>query len=251
MNYNVQTDFWTPFKEDSLPDAHQISIGWKNFTTPNLSFSVEAYYKTMGNLLIIKNLESYIDFHSGYETGKGKSMCLEWMLEYSKNKLTAWASYTLSKSDRQFGGKTYPFKYDAPHDFSGFVSYAVHKKEKSINTLSLNVQYKSGYPYYVPEIHYPSVGLPTLANGYYGLYNDISKVDFIPNYPNMRLKDYFRMDMNFTMEQKLKHGSRTWQFSLLNVTNHANPYVVYKKDNRYKAFVLIPFLPSFSFTRNF
>jgi hypothetical protein len=53
------------------------------------------------------------------------------------------------------------------------------------------------------------------------------------------------------MEQEMKHGSRTWQFSLLNATANQNPYAVYKKDGKYKAFVLIPFLPSISFTRNF
>jgi hypothetical protein len=53
------------------------------------------------------------------------------------------------------------------------------------------------------------------------------------------------------MEKKMKKGSRSWQFSLLNVTGHENPYNVYRKDGRYKAFVLIPFMPSFSFKREF
>jgi hypothetical protein len=250
MSYNVQTDFWVPFKEDTLPRSQQFSLGWKNYTTSNLSFTVEAYYKKMSNLLLIKNLENYMDFHSDFETGEGSSMGLEFMSEYSKDKLTAWLSYTLSKSDRQFSGKTYPFKYDAPHDFSGFVGYKIHKSEKSVNTLSTTVQYKSGYPYYVPEISYPSAGMPTLNNGYKAL-NDISFVDFIPNYPNIRLKNYFRTDLNCTIEQKLKHGGRIWQFSILNMTGRQNPYVIYKKDGKYKAFILIPFLPSFSFTRTF
>jgi len=102
----------------------------------------------------------------------------------------------------------------------------------------------------VPEISYPSAGMPTLKNGYDAL-NDVSFVDYIPNYPNIRLKNYFRTDLNFTMEQKLKHGGRIWQFSILNLTARQNPYVIYKKDGKYKAFILIPFLPSFSFTRTF
>ncbi|RHM86145.1 hypothetical protein DWZ35_24595, partial [Bacteroides caccae] len=45
---------------------------------------------------------------------------------------------------------------------------------------------------------------------------------------------------------KLKHGSRIWQFSLLNVTGHKNPYSIYQNNSgQYKAFVLIPFMPSF------
>ena len=250
MSYNIQTDFWVPFKEDTLPQSQQISIGWKNYTTSNLSFTVEVYYKKMDNLLLIKNLENYMDFHSDFETGEGSSMGLELMTEYSKGKWSAWASYTLSKSNRRFSRKTYPFKYDAPHDFSGFAGYKIYKSEKSVNTLSMSVQYKSGYPYYVPEISHPSAGMPTLSNGY-DMLNDISFVDFIPNYPNIRLKNYFRTDLNFTMEQKLKHGGRIWQFSILNLTAHQNPYAIYKKDGKYKAFMLIPFLPSLSFTRTF
>ena len=75
---------------------------------------------------------------------------------------------------------------------------------------------------------------------------------YIPQEPNTRLKDYFRIDLNYTMEKKLKHGSRIWQFSLLNVTGHKNPYSIYRNNSgQYKAFVLIPFMPSFSYTRYF
>jgi hypothetical protein len=250
MNYNVRQDFWIPFKETILPTSQQLSLGWKSETTRDLSFSVEAYYKQMENLIMIKNMENYLDFHSDYETGKGKSMGVEWMLEYSKDRLNTWLSYTLSQSKRQFEGKSYPFKYDAPHDISAFGSYIVRQKGKNVNTLSLNLQYKTGYPYYVPEVSYPSVGLPTSSN-VYQMINDIRFIDYIPQYPNVRLKNYFRTDINFTMEQQMKHGSRTWQFSLLNATARQNPYAVYKKDGRYKAFVLIPFLPSISFTRKF
>ncbi|MDR0572795.1 MAG: cobalamin receptor, partial [Tannerella sp.] len=69
--------------------------------------------------------------------------------------------------------------------------------------------------------------------------------------PNTRIKDFFRTDLNFTMEKMMKKGSRSWQFSLLNATGHENPYNVYRKEGRYKAFVLIPFMPSFSFKREF
>ncbi|MDR1762581.1 MAG: TonB-dependent receptor plug domain-containing protein [Dysgonamonadaceae bacterium] len=250
MNYSVQTDFWVPFKEDVLPNSHQFSVGWKNYFSSALNFSLEAYYKRMNNLLVIKNLENYTDFHSDYETGKGGSRGLEMMVEYAENRLSSWVSYTLSKTDRTFGGKTYPFKYDAPHDVSAFAGYMVHRKGGNRNTLSLSMQYKSGYPYYVPEIRYPSAGLPTMPDAYYSL-NDVSYVDYVPDYPNVRLKNYFRADLNFTMEQKMKHGSRIWQFSILNLTARNNAYAVYREDGRYKAFVLIPFLPSLSFTRKF
>ena len=250
MNYNIKTDYWVPFQEKDLPNSNQISLGWKNFTNSNLSFTIEAYYKSMHNLLLIRNLENYMDFHTDYETGKGSSMGAEFMLEYSKDRFTTWASYTLSKSQRTFGDKTYPFKYDAPHNLSAFAGYTLLQKEKISHTFSLNLQLKTGYPYYVPEISYPGIGLPTLSNGYRGI-SDLYSVDYIPQYPNVRIRNFFRLDANYTVERPYKNGTLIWQFSLLNVTNRENPYAIYKKDGKYKAIVLIPLFPSASVKRCF
>ena len=250
MNYNVQTDFWIPYQEDKLSKSSQISFGWKNYTTSALHISVEAYYKKMFNLLLIRNLENYLDFHTDFETGSGSSAGVEFMGEYTKNKFTVWASYTLSKARRTFGDKTFPFKYDAPHSISAFGNYMLKKSEKKESSVSVNIQYKTGYPYYVPNIVYPSPGLPTHPIGYLEI-DDVFNVEYIPHSPNTRLRDYFRVDLNYTLEKKLKRGTITWQFSLLNVTNRSNPYTVYMKDGRYKAFVLVPILPSISFKRSF
>ena len=250
MDYNSKTDYWIPFQENVLPQSNQISIGWKNYTTSHLSFSVEAYYKKMRHLLLIRDLEYYLDDHTDYEQGSGSSMGVEAMVQYSKNRFTTWASYTLSRSRRTFGGKNYPFKFDAPHSLSAFASYAVREEQNNRHTLSLQAQFKKGYPYYVPEITYPGMGLPTSPDGYEDI-DDIYGVDFIPQYPNIRLKNYLRIDLNYSVERKREHGNLTWQFSLLNLTNQRNPYAVYKKDGKYKAFVLIPMMPSISVRRTF
>ena len=243
MNYSIQSDFWVPFEEDHLPVSDQLSVGWKNYFFKDFSISIEAYYKKMQNLISIKNLENYLDFHTDYSVGTGQSKGIEFLFEYEKNRLNASISYTLSKSERSFDGNTYPFKYDAPHQLSGFISYVLKKTKTVKNTFSINAQYKTGYPYYVPILIYPGNDLVSSAD---------SKIDYIPEYPNIRLKDYFRTDINFTTEKKLSKGSRSWQFSLLNATAHQNPYTVYKtKDNQYKAFILIPVLPSISYSRYF
>ncbi len=251
MNYTTTSDFWIPFQEDELPHAQQISIGWKNYSIQHLTLSVEGYWKEMKNLLRIDNLENYLDYHESFYTGKGRSYGLEFMTQYDYERFSAWLSYTLSKSTRTFDGVTYPFKYDSPNDVSAFVSYDVHKTKERRNTLSMNAQYHTGIPYYVSSVEYPSVGMPSYKSGY--PFYDISKVGYIPRYPNTRLSNYFRMDINFTMEKQLKKGgSRIWQFSFLNLTGHKNPYAVYQNEaGKYKAFLLIPFLPSFSYTRCF
>ncbi|MDR2969690.1 MAG: TonB-dependent receptor [Tannerellaceae bacterium] len=252
MTYTVRCDFWVPFQEDKLPAAQQYSIGWKNYPTPNLTVSAEAYLKEMKNLLRIDNLEYYIDYHDSYAVGKGRSYGLELMAQYDSGKLSTWLSYTLSKSTRTFNGSKYPFKYDSPNDISAFVGYDVYKKNERTNTLSLNMQYRTGIPYSIPSVDLPGIGLPSYENGY-DVYSGSSSLNYIPKSPNTRLPDYFRLDINFTMERKLKNrGSAMWQFSLLNATGHVNPYAVYRGDDgRYKVFLLIPFMPSLSYKREF
>jgi hypothetical protein len=250
MNYSVQTDFWLPYQEKKLPSSSQLSIGWKNYTTSELSLSVEAYYKKMNNLLLIKDLENYLDFHTAFETGKGTAFGAEFMAEYTKGNFTAWISYTLSKSRRTFGANTFPFKYDAPHSLSVFGNYNFNKSARKTHSVSMNVQYKTGYPYYIPTTSYPSVGLPSSPSGYEEI-KDIFNAEYMPDKPNTRLRNYFRIDLNYTLERQCKRGTSAWQFSLLNATNRNNPYAVYKKEEKYKAFVLIPLLPSISFKRTF
>lgn len=246
----VQSDFWLPYQEDQLPQSDQVSLGWKNYTFPGLTFSLELYYKRMKNLVLIEDREYYLDFHKGCSFGNGASKGMELMLEYNRKRFSGWISYTLSKTTRTFDGRKYPFKYDIPHNASLFLSYVVRKTDVRKSVLSLNAQYHSGIPYSVPEVVYPGAGLAGYENNFAG--NDLSSVDYVPGYPNIRLKGYFRTDINFSIEKKLSKGrSRVWQVSLLNATGNKNPYSVYRKNGEYRAFLLIPFLPSFSYRINF
>lgn len=250
VDYNSKSDYWIPFHGEILPYSDQLSAGWKNYTTPWFSFSVEVYHKRMQNLLFIKDVEYFIDYNTDYVQGSGTSKGLELMAEYSRNRLTAWASYTLSKTDRTFDGKSIPFKYDSPHDVSLFASYVVSSRAKAKHSVSAQVQFKNGYPYTLSPGSYPGMGLPTLPSGY-GWDDSYGSVDFLPDSPNGRLKSYFRTDLNYTVDRKMNRGRLIWQFSLLNATNNKNPFAVYKKEDKYKAFVLIPIIPSVSVRRTF
>ncbi|MDR2472915.1 MAG: TonB-dependent receptor [Tannerella sp.] len=248
MNYSVRNDYWLPFNERRPPVSDQISAGWKNYSIPNLTLSLEAYYKHSHNLIMIRDLEYYLDYHTDYQTGSGRSNGVELMAQYRYHDFNAMLSYTLSKTTRRFGSVTVPFKYDARHDVSLFASQVVYRRGAYRNILSANMQYRNGLPYYIADVSYPSAPQPEAEYNYTWYPSDVNN---IPYYPNTRLKDFFRADLNFMMEKQLRHGSRAWQFSILNVTAHDNPYSVYRRKGKYKAFVLIPFLPSVSFRREF
>jgi outer membrane receptor protein involved in Fe transport len=254
MSYSIQTDYWLPFINNKLPVSDQISAGWKNYLLSNLTFSVETYYKKLRNLMFIHNMERFMDYNTDYEWGSGSSRGVELMAQYDKNRWNGMLSYTLSKSDRTFSGRTVPFKYDVPHEMELFTGYDIYKINGRKNTLSLNMNYHTGLPFYLPEVSYPSMPVTGVLNrplAYnYTWYNP--SIDYISEFPNMRIKDYFRIDLNFTMEKQLKHGKKIWQFSLLNATANDNPYNVYRNTKgKYKAFVLIPFFPSLSYRREF
>jgi hypothetical protein len=210
----------------------------------------------MRNIVHIQNMESYMYHHSGYRTGTGRSRGLEIFAQYSPKRLHTLLSYTLSKTDRTFDGKTVPFKYDAPHELEFSAGYEVYRTGKTHNRLSVNMQYRTGFPYVITTVRYPGVkpesDIPVESgrNGSYTWFRD--EIDYVGSEPNIRLRDFFRTDINFTIEKKRKHGSLIWQFSILNVTARSNPYNIYRyNDDRYRAFILVPFLPSLSVKRAF
>lgn len=246
MNYNSLFDFWIPFK-DKLPIANQLSLGYKKlFYEHNLSVSLEAFSKKFKNLVLIKNIDAYLENIESFNLGTGSAKGVELMIDYTPANWSFMAAYSLSKTTRTFNNKTYPFKYDTPHALSLYINYDLLSTVRRRNSLSTNIQIKSGLPYFVPTIKYPNMGLPSDPSGY--PYFDSEDLYYVPFEPNTRLNNYFRWDVNFTMEKKTKKGIRTWQFSILNMTAHKNPYSIYLTEDGYKAFQLIPILPSISFT---
>ena len=124
-----------------------------------------------------------------------------------------------------------------PHDFNAFVSYDVVKRPGRKHTFSLNVAWRSGLPYRLTNESYPDTdGNPIIG---------------ITAYPTMRMHNYFRADVSYNMERCKRNGVRNWQFSIINATWHKNPVSIYPYRGSYKATVLIPIMPSVSYTRTF
>ena len=156
------------------------------------------------------------------------------MLQYQTERLSLTASYTYTDSRRRSDGVTYPFEYDVPHDFNAFVSYDVVKRPGRKHTFSLNVAWRSGLPYRLTNESYPDTdGNPIIG---------------ITAYPTMRMHNYFRADVSYNMERCKRNGVRNWQFSIINATWHKNPVSIYPYRGSYKATVLIPIMPSVSYT---
>ena len=235
--YSMPIDFWTPFRDGRLQHAWQVSLGGRAKLHENLTLSVEGYYKRMRNLPLIYDSDDFLLNNGGFIYGTGRAFGIEAMLQYQTERLSLTASYTYTDSRRRSDGVTYPFEYDVPHDFNAFVSYDVVKRPGRKHTFSLNVAWRSGLPYRLTNESYPDTdGNPIIG---------------ITAYPTMRMHNYFRADVSYNMERCKRNSVRNWQFSIINATWHKNPVSIYPYRGSYKATVLIPIMPSVSYTRTF
>ena len=237
--YSMPIDFWTPFRDGRLQHAWQVSLGGRAKLHENLTLSVEGYYKRMRNLPLIYDSDDFLLGRDGFVYGTGWAFGVEAMLQWQTDRLSLTASYTYTNSRRRSDGVTYPFEYDIPHDFNTFMSYDVVKQPDRgrRHTFSLNVSWRTGLPYRLTNTAYPD--------------SDGNPIFGITPYPTMRMRNYFRTDISYNMERRKRNGVRNWQFSILNATWHKNPVSIYPHRGTYKATVLIPIMPSISYTRTF
>jgi hypothetical protein len=132
----LPTDLWYPVTKQLKPtQSHQGSLGYfHTIEKRNLLLSVEAYYKTMKNILEYREGAVLLlnnNFEKELVTGKGESYGIEFFAQKSLGRLTGWLGYTLSWANRQFSalneGKKYFAKYDRRHDFSAVASFDITK----------------------------------------------------------------------------------------------------------------------------
>ena len=235
--YSMPIDFWTPFRDGKLQHAWQVALGGRARLRENLTLSLEGYYKRMRTLPLIYDRDDFLLGRGGFVYGTGRAWGLEIMLQRQTERLSLTVSYTYTNSRRSSEGVSYPFEYDVPHDFNTFLSYDVLKRPGRRHTFTFNMSWRSGLPYRLTNESYPD------TNG--------NPIVGITAYPSMRMRNYFRSDISYNMERRKRNGVRNWQFSIINWTWHKNPVCIYPYQGTYKATVLVPIMPSVSYTRTF
>ena len=235
--YSMPIDFWTPFRDGKLQHAWQVALGGRARLRENLTLSLEGYYKRMRNLPLIYDSDDFLLGRGGFVYGTGRAWGLEIMLQRQTERLSLTVSYTYTNSRRSSEGVSYPFEYDVPHDFNTFLSYDVLKRPGRRHTFTFNMSWRSGLPYRLTNESYPD------TNG--------NPIVGITAYPSMRMRNYFRSDISYNMERRKRNGVRNWQFSIINWTWHKNPVCIYPYQGTYQATVLVPIMPSVSYTRTF
>jgi hypothetical protein len=254
-------DIWFPSDNNIKPQSSsQYSLGYVHYLFGNLlEVSDECYYKDMDNIVDYKDGATFLqnsainsvdktsyDFEEQLRAGKGYAYGTEFMLKSNFNGLNGFLSYTYARSFRRIpdidSGQTYLSPFDKPNTFDLFLNYDISRRV----SLSTNFRYQSGQvttiPIYVIVLwDKPLMGY-TARNGY-------------------RLPSYQRLDVSLTVKNDQLFGihfPHQWDFSIINVLNHANiQYVDFdvSSDNpdiiNAKGVCWFGFLPSVSFHFNF
>lgn len=202
--------------------ADQVAVGYfQNFANNKYEFSVEGYYKYMGNQIDFRNgadLQANEFLEGELLFGQGEAYGLELFLRKTKGRLNGWVSYTLGKSQRQFDqineGRWFNARQDRTHDLSVVGLFKLTEKW----ILGANFVYYTGNAITFPSGKYTvdekTMYYYTERNGY-------------------RMPDYHRLDLSATYEPQIKDKrfKSSWSFGLYNVYNRKNAYIIDFREN--------------------
>ena len=179
--------------------------------------SVEVYYKKMNNVIDFAEHSNLIlneKLDGEVRTGKGKAYGVELMVRKNAGKLTGFANYTLSRSERTIPGinqgKTYLAPFDKTHTVNIVANYELSKKI----SLSAIFIYATGNP-----TTYPT-GRFEINGEYFPIYSG-RNAD--------RRPDYHRLDLSLTFVPRpdtKKRWKGEWNVSLFNAYGKKNPWMI-------------------------
>lgn len=217
---SLPTDIWVPSSDVVKPQIGTQYAGgfFRNFLENKYESSVEVYYKTMKNMIEYEEgyapeeaVKDNTDNH--FVFGKGWSYGAEFFLKKRTGKTTGWIGYTWSTTLRQFdeinNGKEFPAKFDRRHDIAVTASHDLSERWSVSGTFV----FATGNAITLPVQRYIFEG--NIVN-VYGERN------------SHRMPSYHRMDVSATLKGKeTKKFKSSWNFSVFNVYNRANPFFIY------------------------
>ena len=263
----LPTDLWLPVTNNIKPQkSTQYAFG-SAYSYKGFDFSIEAYYKTMSNMIEYKEGASFVSGFSeeGAESarawenkietdGKGTSYGIEILIKKNIGKTTGWIGYTWSKTDRQFSnvsfGEPFPYTYDRRHDVGIVIT---HKFNDKIDVAGTWV-YGTGN---AVTLAYESYQALNRFNQFYGSeFVEDYIVDHIEKRNNFRMPAYHRLDLGVNFRKQKKYGKRTWNIGVYNVYNRKNPFFLRfgRDDDGNRAlfqYSLFPIIPSVSYKYEF
>jgi hypothetical protein len=249
----LPTDLWVPATPRVKPQkSRQLAFGLaRSLFDCGYELSLEAYHKTMDNLIEYKEGAGFLGFDTDWqnkiETGSGRSYGIELFLEKKFGRLTGWLGYTISRTDRLFeglnAGERFPYRYDRRHDISLVGNYRLSEGTE----LSGTWVYGTGNAVSLPIATYPSLRL----DGYY-----TEDIEYYPARNNIRMKAYHRLDLGIRFAKSNSERERALTIGIYNLYSRKNPFFYFFSTDSagnpvVKQASLFPIIPAISYTYGF
>ncbi len=278
---SLPTDLWVPTTDRVKPQqSRQVALGAvRDLSNPELTISLEGYYKKMDHVIGYKEGASFMSFddaESGLEikwednitSGQAWSYGTEFLVQKKEGRLTGWIGYTLSWTQMQFDslnfGKKFYARYDRRHDISVVGTYKINNHI----TLSGTWIYGTGNAVTLPLSEYDALehlrggqqhpGIPIYTDDNYVILSGQTVRDYNQK-NNFKMGAYHRLDFGIQFHKEKKWGERIWEISVYNIYNRKNPFYYYvnttnnngKQYNSLMQVSLFPIIPSFTYSFRF
>jgi hypothetical protein len=228
----LPSDLWVPSTKQAHPEkSNQFTLGLTHTTLNNYNLSIEAYYKTLTNLIEYKEGILVYSSNESWEekvekNGKGYAEGIELMIEKQYGRLTGWLSYTLSKSERSFrniqDGAYFPFKYDQRHNFNIVISFAISEKLSA----SAVWQYHTGNGITLAQGKYEILTQNYFNNGK----QYMEEVHIYSKRNAYCMPAYHKLDLGLNYIKIKRRGTAIWNIGIFNAYNHQNAYFLFFKE---------------------
>ena len=209
----VQTPLASPNRLD-WQGAFQAAVGIEHHFTPDISLSVEGFYKWLDHVMV--GFPSFDLAIAGEQlppstgltsNGVGRAYGLEVLLRHRFNRhFFGWIAYTLSRSERRDGPTDpwRPFEFDQTHNFIAVASYEIGW---GIN-VGLRFRYVTGRPTAQPVVAFDA------STGQYATLSSTLWATRVP--------DFHQLDLRIERTWRTAFGSLTAFLEVLNVYNQTN-----------------------------
>lgn len=258
----LPVDLWVPATELTRPQfSSQWTLAFNRRLSNSFEFSSEVFYKDFKHLIAYSDginwMEGTGDWQEKIERdGVGRAYGLELFLQKKVGKTSGWLGYTLSKSELRFeninSGNFFPHRFDRTHDLGLSLVYEFSKEFN----FSFNWVYGTGEAITLARSRHLG-----FARAPSRMYNEqaFPFIEFYGDRNSFRMRSYHRADVGFRFSKEKKRGERTWNVSLYNAYNRANPfYYTWRRNDpqdwnnlSLRQVALFPIIPAFSYEFRF
>jgi len=260
-DFSIPTEFRIASTKSIKPEFAEIfNLSYRLQAGKTSSFTVEAYYKKMRNLLALRTGQDITNnalapkLEDRTINGQAVSKGLEFSYKQDLNWLKFQLAYTLSKTTGTFKdlnqGKSFPLNQDYRHNFNLAMNASLGKRLEFTALWT----YTTGQHVTIPKNINKNID-DVLLGGNSGATNPSYVISGINNYT---LADNYKVDLGLNLIRKFNNGhQRTWSLGVYNAIADPQARYIYTtilpQENKIRVTedIKIRIVPYFTFTYKF